>query len=59
MALFKVLKGQEANLPKEKKEGWAYVTFVDKTIPVGQQYGEGSMYVDIDKNNRISITITY
>lgn len=57
MALFKVLKGQEANLPKEKKEGWAYVTFVDKTIPVGQQYGEGSMYVDIDKNNRIKINM--
>lgn len=57
MALFKVLKGQEANLPKEKKEGWAYVTFVDKTIPVGQQYGEGSMYVDIDKDNRIKINM--
>lgn len=57
MALFKVLKGQEANLPKEKKEGWAYVTFVDKAIPVGQQYGEGSMYVDIDKNNRIKINM--
>lgn len=57
MALFKVLKGQETNLPKEKKEGWAYVTFVDKTIPVGQQYGEGSMYVDIDKNNRIKINM--
>lgn len=57
MALFKVLKGQEANLPTEKKEGWAYVTFVDETIPVGQQYGEGSMYVDIDKNNRIKINM--
>lgn len=57
MSLFKVLKGQEANLPKEKKEGWAYVTFVDKTISVGQQYGEGNMYVDIDKNNRIKINM--
>lgn len=57
MALFKVLKGQEANLPKEKKEGWAYVTYAEATIPVGQQYGEGSMYVDIDKNNRIKINM--
>lgn len=57
MALFKVLKGQEANLPKEKKEGWAYVTYVEKTIPTGQQYGEGSMYVDVSDTNRIKINM--
>ena len=57
MALFKVLKGQEANLPTEKKEGWAYVTYVENTIPTGQQYGEGSMYVDVSNTNRIKINM--
>lgn len=57
MALFKVLKGQEANLPTEKKEGWAYVTYAETTIPAGQQYGEGSMYVDVSDNNRIKINM--
>lgn len=57
MALFKVLKGQEANLPTEKKEGWAYVTYAETTIPAGQQYGEGNMYVDVSSNNRIKINM--
>lgn len=44
MALFKILKGNEANLPEEKKEGWAYIT--DDT---------GNMYVDVSNSKRVKI----
>ena len=43
MALFKILKGPEANLPTTKKEGWAYVT------------NEGNFYVDISDTLRVKI----
>jgi len=44
MALFKILKGNEANLPEEKKEGWAYIT--DDT---------GNMYIDVSNSKRVKI----
>ena len=43
MALFKILKGNEANLPSEKHEGWAYVT------------EKGNMYVDLSNSTRVKI----
>lgn len=44
MALFKILKGQEKNLPANKTEGWAYVTT-----------DEGNMYVDVSASKRVKI----
>ena len=44
MALFKILKGNEANLPEEKKEGWAYIT-----------NDTGNMYVDVSNSKRVKI----
>ena len=44
MALFKILKGQEKNLPTNKTEGWAYVTT-----------DEGNMYVDVSTSKRVKI----
>ena len=44
MALFKILKGQEKNLPANKTEGWAYVTT-----------DEGNMYVDVSASKRVRI----
>lgn len=44
MALFKILKGQEKNLPATKTEGWAYVTT-----------DEGNMYVDVSASKRVRI----
>lgn len=44
MALFKILKGQEKNLPTNKTEGWAYVTT-----------DEGNMYVDVSASKRVRI----
>lgn len=44
MALFKILKGQEAKLPTQKTEGWAYVTT-----------DEGNMYVDVSSTKRVRI----
>lgn len=44
MALFKILKGQEKNLPKDYHEGWAYITT-----------DEGNFYVDISDSERIKI----
>ena len=55
MALFKISHGQEANLPTERHEGWAYVTYQETSIPVGYTYGQGSMYVDVSDTNRIKI----
>lgn len=43
MALFKILKGNEANLPSDKHEGWAYVT------------EKGNMYVDLSNDKRVKI----
>lgn len=43
MALFKILKGNEANLPSTKHEGWAYVT------------EKGNMYVDLSNDKRVKI----
>lgn len=43
MALFKILKGNEANLPADKHEGWAYVT------------EKGNMYVDLSNDKRVKI----
>lgn len=55
MALFKISHGQEANLPTERHEGWAYVTYQETSIPLGYTYGQGSMYVDVSATNRIKI----
>lgn len=43
MALFKILKGNEADLPSAKHEGWAYVT------------EKGNMYVDLSADRRVKI----
>ena len=43
MALFKILKGNEANLPSDKHEGWAYVT------------EKGNMYVDLSNDTRVKV----
>lgn len=44
MALFKILKGQKADLPATKHEGYAYVTA-----------DEHKMYIDITDANRIAL----
>lgn len=44
MALFKILKGQKADLPATKHEGYAYVTA-----------DEHKMYIDITAENRIAL----
>ena len=48
MALFKILKGQNANLPTSSKEGWIYVT-----------EDTGDMHIFISDTNKIQLNANY